>query len=343
MNKLIYLLAGTLIATACTACENEKEPVYHNPTSLKINTPALQNQYLATSADIENRSTFVLETSQPDYGYSAIATYGAQMCLSADFKEATDNEEANYVTLTNQDPNNAVMSLRTYDLAVGICKLLGIQSEEDWAAYQGSKEIPVYFRATCEIPGVEGSFIVSDNAVTYNKVQVLYAVPTAGYIYIVGTVTGEKTPDAAQKSYYDNFRLTEPVIGSKVYAGSFLFPACDPSKDPTKVDDQSWFRFYTELNGWDDKNAQFGSNEANFFNLGIGDDFVDGLYTGKAVWGGQGNWTIWFAEDTWMTLICSLEQDKSPVVWFKYGKYDVTLETNTDGLLTPVFNEPGEE
>lgn len=265
------------------------------------------------------------------------------MCLSADFKEATDNEEANYVTLTNQDPNNAVMSLRTYDLAVGICKLLGIQSEEDWAAYQGSKEIPVYFRATCEIPGVEGSFIVSDNAVTYNKVQVLYAVPTAGYIYIVGTVTGEKTPDAAQKSYYDNFRLTEPVIGSKVYAGSFLFPACDPSKDPTKVDDQSWFRFYTELNGWDDKNAQFGSNEANFFNLGIGDDFVDGLYTGKAVWGGQGNWTIWFAEDTWMTLVCSLEQDKSPVVWFKYGKYDVTLETNTDGLLTPVFNEPGEE
>lgn len=236
MNKLIYLLAGTLIATAFTACENEKEPVYHNPTSLKINTPALQNQYLATSADIENRSTFVLETSQPDYGYSAIATYGAQMCLSADFKEATDNEEANYVTLTNQDPNNAVMSLRTYDLAVGICKLLGIQSEEDWAAYQGSKEIPVYFRATCEIPGVEGSFIVSDNAVTYNKVQVLYAVPTAGYIYIVGTVTGEKTPDAAQKSYYDNFRLTEPVIGSKVYAGSFLFPACDPSKDPTKVD-----------------------------------------------------------------------------------------------------------
>lgn len=343
MNKLIYLLAGTLIATAFTACENEKEPVYHNPTSLKINTPALQNQYLATSADIENRSTFVLETSQPDYGYSAIATYGAQMCLSADFKEATDNEEANYVTLTNQDPNNAVMSLRTYDLAVGICKLLGIQSEEDWAVYQGSKEIPVYFRATCEIPGVEGSFIVSDNAVTYNKVQVLYAVPTAGYIYIVGTVTGEKTPDAAQKSYYDNFRLTEPVIGSKVYAGSFLFPACDPSKDPTKVDDQSWFRFYTELNGWDDKNAQFGSNEANFFNLGIGDDFVDGLYTGKAVWGGQGNWTIWFAEDTWMTLVCSLEQDKSPVVWFKYGKYDVTLETNTDGLLTPVFNEPGEE
>ncbi len=343
MNKLIYLLAGTLIATAFTACENEKEPVYHNPTSLKINTPALQNQYLATSADIENRSTFVLETSQPDYGYSAIATCGAQMCLSADFKEATDNEEANYVTLTNQDPNNAVMSLRTYDLAVGICKLLGIQSEEDWAAYQGSKEIPVYFRATCEIPGVEGSFIVSDNAVTYNKVQVLYAVPTAGYIYIVGTVTGEKTPDSAQKSYYDNFRLTEPVIGSKVYAGSFLFPACDPSKDPTKVDDQSWFRFYTELNGWDDKNAQFGSNEANFFNLGIGDDFVDGLYTGKAVWGGQGNWTIWFAEDTWMTLVCSLEQDKSPVVWFKYGKYDVTLETNTDGLLTPVFNEPGEE
>lgn len=343
MNKLIYLLAGTLIATAFTACENEKEPVYHNPTSLKINTPALQNQYLATSADIESRSTFVLETSQPDYGYSAIATYGAQMCLSADFKEASDNEEANYVTLTNQDPNNAVMSLRTYDLAVGICKLLGIQSEEDWAAYQGSKEIPVYFRATCEIPGVEGSFIVSDNAVTYNKVQVLYAVPTAGYIYIAGTLTGEKTPDSTQKSYYDNFRLTEPVIGSKVYAGSFLFPACDPSKDPTKVDDQSWFRFYTELNGWDDKNAQFGSNEANFFNLGIGDDFVDGLYTGKAVWGGQGNWTIWFAEDTWMTLVCSLEQDKSPVVWFKYGKYDVTLETNTDGLLTPVFNEPGEE
>ena len=337
MKKLIYLFAGSLLAASFTACENEKEPVYHNPTSLKINTPALQNQYLATTADIENRSTFVLETSQPDYGYSAIATYGAQMSLSPDFKEATDNQEANYVTLTNQDPNNAVMSLRTYDLAVGMCKLLGIASEEDWQAYQG------YFRSTCEIPGVDGSFIVSDNAVAYNKVQLVYAVPTAGYIYIVGTLTGEKTPDASQKTHYENFRLIEPVIGSKVYAASFEFPACDPTKDPNNVDDQSWFRFYTELNGWDDKNAQFGSAEANFFNKPIGADFVDGLYTSTAVWGGQGNWTIWFDEPTWITLVCSLEQDKSPVVWFKYGKYDVTLETDTNGLLSPVFNDPGVE
>lgn len=343
MKKLIYLLAGAVIATAFTACENEKEPVYHNPTSMKINTPALQNQYLATTADMENRSTFVLETSQPDYGYSAIATYGAQMCLSPDFKEATDNQEANYISLTNQDPNNAVMSLRTYDLAVGMCKLLGIENEEDWEAYQGDMEIPVYFRATCEIPGVEGSFIVSDNAVSYNKVQLVYAVPTAGYIYIVGTLSGEKAPEASQKAIYENFRLIEPVIGSKVYAGAFKFPACDPAKDPNSPDDQSWFRFYTELNGWDDKNSQFGSNEANFYNKPIGSEFVDGLYTAKAVWGGQGNWTIWFAEETWMTIVCSLEQDKSPVVWFKYGQYDVTLETDTNGLLSPVFNEPGEE
>ncbi len=340
MKRLIYFFAGAALATAFTACENDKEPVYHNPTSMKINTPALQNQYLATTANIDDRSTFVLVTSQPDYGYSAIVSYGAQMSLSPEFKEAAGNQEANYVSLPNQDASNAVMSLRTYDLAVGICRLLGITNEADWEAYTGAGEIPVYFRATCEIPGVEGSFIASENVVSYNKVQVQYAVPTPGYIYLVGTISDGKSPEAANKTFYENFRLIEPEINSKVYAGTFEFPACDASKDPESVDNQSWFRFYTELNGWDDKNAQFGSHADNFYNKGITSEFVDGFYTSKAVWGGQGNWTIWFDEPTWMTLVCSLEVPDSPVVWFKYGKYDVTLERDTNGLLSPLFNEP---
>lgn len=343
--------------TAClTSCEDSKEPVYHAPTSMTVNTPGLKDQLLVPTGNMEDKSTFLLTTSQPDYGYSAIAVYGAQMSLSPNFKDATDNEPASYVTLENQNPSSAVMSLRLYDLAVGMCQLLGIESEDDWADYKGAAEIPVYFRATCELAGVAGSFIASSNSVSYNKVRVVYAVPTAGFIYITGKIenadgvaNGFKEPSEASKEFYDenDFKLYEPVIGSKVYANSFVIPKVD-DYDAALADPDltiQW-RFFSELVGWDvkvkdGKPVQFGSNEANFYVQSITTDFVDGLYTGPAVTG-QGNWGVVFPQKEWLTMVVDLQDVNNAKVYYKEGRFDVDLELNSGGLWQPVWNAPAE-
>lgn len=358
MKKIIYLMAGVALAAGVSSCEDDKEPLFKVPAadSMVINTPPLQDQLLVTTNNMEDKTTFVLTTSQPDYGYSAVATYGAQMSLTGEFKDATETEPATYVSLENQTPSSAVMSLRTYDLAVGICDLLGIASEEDWANYDGPTEIPVYFKATCEIPGIADSFVRSGNTVTYNKVSVIYAVPTAGFIYITGHILNAegvandfKEPSEASKAFYDtnDFKLYEPVIGSKVYANRFIVPAVDDLDAALgNVDLQKQWRFFSELVGWDTINkdgkpVQFGSAEANFYVLGITGDFADGLYTGDAV-PGQGNWAVAYAEKTWMTMVVDLQDINKPKVYYKEGAYDVTLEANSEGLWLPVFTEISE-
>ncbi len=346
-------MAGVALAAGFSSCEDDKEPMFTVPAenSMVINTPPLQDQLLVTTANMEDKSTFVLTTSQPDYGYSAVATYGAEMSLSETFTEATETEPANYVTLENQTATSAIMSLRTYDLAVGICELLGIDSPEAWANYTGPTEIPVYFRATCEITGIENSFVRSGNVVSYNKVQVIYAVPTAGNIFITGHVMNAEgvlnnfqEPSMASKEFYDtnDFKLYEPVIGSKVYANRFLIPAVDDLEAALgDVNSQKQWRFFSELVGWDTINkdgkpVQFGSNPANFFILPITPDFVDGVYNGAAV-PGQGNWGVAFAEDTWMTMVVDLQDLSKPVVTYKVGAWNVELELNGSGMWQPVF------
>lgn len=101
MKKFIYLLTGVAVASAMQSCVDTEKPVFQEPTSFTINAPALQNEYLATTADMDNKSTFTLYASQPDYGFAAQANYNVQVCLSSDFVDATDTQDANYVVITN--------------------------------------------------------------------------------------------------------------------------------------------------------------------------------------------------------------------------------------------------
>ena len=68
MKKFIYLLTGVAVASAMQSCVDTEKPVFQEPTSFTINAPALQNEYLATTSDMDNKSTFTLYASQPDYG-----------------------------------------------------------------------------------------------------------------------------------------------------------------------------------------------------------------------------------------------------------------------------------
>lgn len=86
MKKFKYLIALAVAFVGFTSCEDDKEPVYHEPTEFILNIPALANQLYA----LENGMTVELTCSQPDYGYSAITNYGIDISLTEEF---TVNEE----------------------------------------------------------------------------------------------------------------------------------------------------------------------------------------------------------------------------------------------------------
>ncbi|MDE6099343.1 MAG: SusE domain-containing protein [Muribaculaceae bacterium] len=354
MKKFINILTGVAVAAAMQSCVDTEKPVFQEPTTFTINTPALQNEYLATTSDMEDKSTFVLYASQPDYGFAAQASYSVQVSLSENFVDATETQEANYRDLSNQDMNSGEMKFRTYDLAVAMTQLLGFDSdstEDDYQDYvdNGGKTVmPVYFRAVCEIPGVPGSRIVSSNVVSYNKVQFSFAVPKAGFIYYVGDTIDKgatwNEPSASFQDFYDSYKLIEPEIGSKLYAATFNLPATASIKTLDPANPQNYttqFRFFTELSGWNDASKMVGSHTDDFYVVVITDEFVDGQFKGDAVYG-KGNWGVFLDEETEMTLVVSLQDSKKPKVWFRYGKWDVQVGLDATGMNEPVFKEAAE-
>lgn len=352
MKKFIYLLAGLALSAGFTACEDDKEPSYHNPDpqSFTLNTPAFQNQLLETTGDQDDKTTFNLFCSQPDYGFSAVCEYGVQVSLTDQFVDGTDAQEPNYYTLSNQNPSQAAMAFRTYDLAVAMTELLGIHNLDEFNAYDGPDVMPLYFRATCRIPGVKGSEVVSNNVVRIDQVTFSYAIPTAGIIYITGHVTNAangteqsfEEPSEANKAKMDNFQLVEPVIACKLYAGTYIMKKCSGGID--NVDNCAQFRFFTELKGWSDVSVQLGSHEGDFYVENITDGFTDGLFTGSGVMGAQGNWGIYSEaekpEDRTYTLVVGLQDKANPKVWFKQGRWDVEVVLDANNNNEPKFVEP---
>ena len=355
MKKFIYLMTGMALAIGATGCADTAKPVFQEPTSFTVNAPAFQDAYLATTGDMENKETFVLTCSQPDYGFAAKANYNAQVSVTGVFEDEVRDEAgevvkaATYATIPNQDLNNAAMQLRIYDLAVGMCTLLGIDSEEAWDQYiaDGGKVdgFKVYFRATCEIPGVAGSFIASDNMVSYNNVSLSYAVPTAGIIYLVGDASGFTAPTEDNKAFYADFQLVEPEIGCKIYAGTFLMPSSDEAHSGAtieNVDTYTQWRFFTELAGWADPSKMIGSNEADFYVEPINTLAETGTFDGPGVYG-KGNWGVFFEEPTYVTCAVWLVDASKPKVFFRVGKWDVTIQPDASGINEPVFTVPEAE
>lgn len=208
------------MAGLTTACSDDDTPVIQKPTTFTLNTPALAEQYY----DLTPEGSIVLTCSQPDYGYVASTVYSVEISL--------DKEEV--YPITPEEPTNAVITLKDADVAMGMCVLRGIEGEDDWtdAGYQ-----ELYVRATAAVNGVEGYEITSD-WIKLSHVKGYFAVPVAGYIYLIGTPSEWNM--TANENLNANWRLYEQVIGSKVYVGTFDMPA------------GPMFRFYTELDGnWD--------------------------------------------------------------------------------------------
>lgn len=178
--------------------------------------------------------------TQPDYGFVASVTYGLQMAL-------TDAQKAEAYDVAPLQPNSTHLTVNASDFAMGMCSLLGVAGEDDWKD-EYSEARPVYVRATAQLGDHENSLVYS-NWVTLSQVSTYYAVPTPGYIYLVGSPEGWTGPDAANAAHYAEWRLFEKdtEIGSKVYYGTFDMPSAP------------MFRFYPALTGWDADS--YGSQE----------------------------------------------------------------------------------
>lgn len=309
---MVCVLAGL------ASCSQDRDPVYHTPTSFVLNVPAMQNQLI----ELADGNTLELICSQPDYGFAAAASYSAQMSLTEDFAESYD--------LTPLNENLAKMQIPQSSVATGFCELMGVTSEEDFQAnYPNGFDVSkVYFRAVCQIPGVESSRIES-NVVSYNYLKPYFAVAVPGYIYLVGQPSGWNAPDESQAEHYANWRLFEApdAIGSKIYSGVFDIPATQENEDGS-VTNWPMFRFYTALTGWDQDS--YGVQEPDEA-VQFPDAFADGTFTHQLV---KGKGSFWFPnwEGGKMTIVVDMSDPNNMVVTMTAGEVEVVTPMYIYGI-----------
>lgn len=294
-------MATAAVVLGVSSCSQDRDPVYQTPTTYVLNVPAMQDQYIA----LEKGATLELVSSQPDYGYSAITEYSAEMSLSPEF--------TTFETLSPVDVNQARLSLKQEDIATAICKIQGIETPEQYDAIYSdpSKVDKVYFRTIAQLSGVEGSMITS-NVVSYNNIRTYFAVPQPGFIYLVGSPEGWAGPTDANAAHYEDWKLTEPkdAIGSKVYSAVFDIPA------------SPMFRFYTALTGWDADSygSQVDDNPIDFPELtNDGESFTTPVVKGK----GSFNFPNWAGGK--MTIVVDMSDSKNITLTITPGESEVTV------------------
>lgn len=238
MKKIASFFATLAAVAALSSCSQDDSPVLQKPTEFKLNTPPFAEQLYQLTDD----GQIILTCSQPDYGVGVETTYGVEISLTEDFaKSAT-------VSLT--DPLSATLSFSAAATNLAILDMLGVVDEDTWAPYADKRVMPLYVRATAQTAQVEYSKITS-NVVKLPNVEIYYAIPTPGYIYLVGSPEGWVGPSPDHADHYKDWRLfeNESAIGSQVYSAVFNMPAAP------------MFRFYTALTekdgGWNDNS--FGS------------------------------------------------------------------------------------
>lgn len=227
------VLAVVLGFSSCS--EDDKDPVCQKPTEFVLNTPAMAEQYYELTPD----GQLVFTCSQPNYGFTASVTYGIQISLTQDFAE--------YYDVAAIDPTSALITVKSSEVATGICVLRGIDSDANWVDEPARA---LYVRAIAQL-GTHASTFIASNVITLKQVKGYFAVPMPGFIYMIGKPSGWTAPDEANEASLANWRLFEQEIGSNIYYGCFNIPAGR---------DDSMFRFYTKLTGWDGGDS-WGSQE----------------------------------------------------------------------------------
>lgn len=291
MKKIALFFATIAAVVGLSACNEDESPILLKPTEFKLNTPPFAEQLYQLTED----GSIILTCSQPNYGVGVKTTYSVEMSLTEDFEDSR--------TVTLADPLSATLTFSTAAVNLAALDMLGVVDEETWEPYANDRVMPLYFRATAQAAEVAYSVITS-NTVTLANVEIFYAIKTPGFIYLVGSPEGWKGPDAANADHYKDWRLfeNEAAIGSQVYSAVFNMPAAP------------MFRFYTELNGWDNNSlgSQADDNPIDF-------ELTDGVCETSLV-AGKGSFNFPDFEGGEMTVTVDLN---TMTVRFEAGAVEV--------------------
>ncbi len=124
MKKITLLTSLLCGLVAFTACDDDRDsnPVVQQPTSFVLNEPALSGNVY----DLEHSTYITVTCQQPDYGYTAVVTYYAQVSLTDTWVDAaSEDDTATYsqldgsytecqMDLTASLINRAFLSLGNY-------------------------------------------------------------------------------------------------------------------------------------------------------------------------------------------------------------------------------------
>ncbi len=284
MKKLYILASLAVAATAFTSCEDDKEPVYTAPAEkvITLSAPVEENIVLAPGEVVK------LTASKPDYGVSLVTTYSVDLTLADEFVEADPEAgiEANYLTIKPKQPTKSEIELDDKDVTTAICKLLGYNAYVEYPK-EGIAPLNVTLRANASIPSIASSDCVSNDVVLKSVTPYNPFPKVPGYCYMVGTNTNWAAPDAGSAATYKNWSIEETGVGTNIYIGSLNVPA-----------GEQYFRFYTELTGWNGKciGTPSGGNELITFTdteTNVPTAYTQGCYMTDASWeGGDVTFTI---------------------------------------------------
>lgn len=294
--KLFIALAAA--ALTFSACEDDKTPVYTEPTEFVLNTPALATQYYELAAG----GTIELTCSQPDYGYSAVTNYTVDVALEQPFT-LSDDGTANYVTI--KAGTSAAMSISADKVAEAICKLKGIT---DYASYptEGLEAMPVYIRAHAALTDVTTSGIYSNTIVLQHVVCYNPFLQGGRQIYLIGAPQGWNVGSNA-------CTLNETGIGTNIYEGAFDISA-----------GEQYFRFYTTLGDWgsDGELPSIGSHPND------GDSSEVTITNQKTEYSAVPGKGSWYTSSTWeggfITFTVDLNNMDNIKVYMQAGNHATT-------------------
>lgn len=243
MKKIASFFATIAAVAALSACSYDDSPVLQKPTEFKLNTPPFAGQLY----QLTEKGTIQLTCSQPDYGVGVSTTYGVEISLTEDFADSR--------VINTSNPLSATIEIKSADVNLAILDMLGIVDLDTWTPFANDRVRPLYVRATAQAAQVEYSKITS-NPVKLSNVEMYYAIPTPGFIYLIGSPSGWNAPKPDNEEVLKDWRLYESkdAIGSKVYTGVFDNMPANPV-----------FRFYTALtaegDGWENNSIGCAGGE----------------------------------------------------------------------------------
>lgn len=164
-NIANILLLSALALPLFTACETDdnSNPVLNEPSSFTLNVPANATNNIY---DLANAKTVELTCTQPDYGVPMATTYAIQVAMEAEFKEKTEESEANYVTLGTTF-TSAKIAMDASELNA---VLLNFWNEKHEGQDFPTDPMAVYIRLKAMITGSDNRGVCLSNVIELPKV-----------------------------------------------------------------------------------------------------------------------------------------------------------------------------